>query len=86
MKTYSQKVLIGRLQRPADMVTKQLADNETRYEINYKWRTIATRTTTAKRREEATIISLAKAVKGITYIFKIKVNTNEKPDLKVARD
>jgi uncharacterized YccA/Bax inhibitor family protein len=75
-----QNVLVGRRKRPAILQTTVTRDGVT-FAVVQKGKVIATRSTSKTQDEEAAIVRLSKAVKGLAYVFVIPVS-QDKDDLK----
>lgn len=71
---YTQKVLIGKNKRQAVLITRK-NNNFTTYIIKDKnMRLITSRSTTKTINEEEAIKRLAKAVRGLSYVFIVPVD------------
>lgn len=67
-----QNVLIGRNKRPAILQTT-VTDKGITFSVVQKGKTIATRSMSKTQDEEAAMMRLSKAVKGLAYVFVVPV-------------
>jgi hypothetical protein len=69
---HTQNILVGRNKRPAILQTT-VTDKGTTFSVVQKGKVIATRSTSKTQDEEAAIMRLSKAVKGLAYVFILPV-------------